>query len=316
MRKPAWLGLAALLLAIIMLGAGCRPGQQPPEGQGQSPTLTAFSSASTPSRLATIPPKQLTSTPSLSPTATPSPTPVCWQARVRRAVWQGATPPLVAGASLQVVWEIENTGSCPWPTPLELRPQGEAPEEWEAEILAPEGLVPPGGRVQVRLSLLTQVQESPRFWRWTLYTAEGQTLPLQPPALTLALPPVLTPTPTFAIPILVQRQVTLTHNQNLNFDDGFPDIIYYAFGPGNQSLVHIERKMRIAPVYEWPPDYYTCRNLPYGERNAIDQPQYKIGTTYCYRTNEGRYGALRIDSVYEVNGQWYIVLTFFTWDWP
>ncbi len=308
---PTWLWWMLLAGFVLALG-GCR---------AASPVSTAAAPGETP--IASTAPAQpaATPTPTVTPTAsaTPVPTPTatlappCLWGRVREATLQSSPPPLLAGVTVTFAWTVENTGACPWETPLELEPLGEPPPQWEARFNGgPQ--VEPGEQLEVAVALPVPPATEPRFFAWTLRTSTGEAIPLSPAPLTLALPPVITPTPTVFIPILVQRQVTLTHGQNLNFDDGMADIIYYAFGPGNQSLVHIGRKMRVAPVYQWPPDYYTCRNLNYGERNAIDQPQYQVGSTFCFLTNEGRYGGLRIDSVYSVGDRWYIVLTYFTWD--
>lgn len=301
----ALLGWMALLLAGCGVGFRGRVSSPPAPTPSSTPRVRAFASPS----------------PTLSPTSTPrsataTPTPPCLAARVLEAeLIQLSDIPLVSGAELQVRWVVENTGTCPWEPPLELVPQGDPSFEWQARV-KPQDTVPPGGQVKVRLTLIAPQAGGTYHQAWALRTGQGQTVPLVAGApLALAIPVrEITPTPTFAMVVYAQRQVTLRQGDLLELDEGVKEFIYVVNGPNDQTLLHVGDKVLITPLYMWPPDFFACKNAHFTSKNAILNPHRKVGTAYCYITEERRIGALRIDNAYRAKGVWYLTISFITWD--
>ncbi len=126
--------------------------------------------------------------------------------------------------------------------------------------------------------------------------------------------PTITPSPTVTpgTPIFRQGQVDLALDETFNFDDGGPDVVFH----GEVELMHIGNKVYFyGPLYFWPPDIADCYNAPYDpKQNAITYADRYVGLSFCYTTNEGRVGALHIESVYTgADGREHVVFTYLTW---
>ncbi len=300
--QSIWQGILKLgwtLGVIFLFLLGCTAGTP------QTPSLPSPSPTPQPSP---------TASPTATPTETPSPTPTppCWQARIVEGTVRLA--PVPPGSRQEARWVLENTGSCPWPLPLQGTPEADSPASgWEVASGPETGTVDPGQQIEVQLffDAPSQPGEYRLTWRWT--TSEGDAVLAKVTFSVTVLPP--SPTPTWAPLVFVERQVTLRPGQTLNFDDGAPEIEYTFNGPNDQGLGHASPNTYFYQIYLWPPDFAQCYNAPYDRLafNAILNPHWKIGTAYCYITNERRIGAFRIDSAYEYNGEWYVVLTYITW---
>ena len=112
----------------------------------------------------------------------------------------------------------------------------------------------------------------------------------------------------------MQRQVDVKPGDNVNFDDGGPEVTYIFNGEGDQSLLHVGDHVYFVPIYYWPPDFADCYRASYATKNALLNPHYQVGTGFCFTTNEGRVGALRIDAYYvDARDVPHLVLTYITW---
>ncbi len=271
---------------------------------------TAPAPTATPTALPTAVVVRRTPTASPTVTVTPSPTTPCWAAQVEGDATVTAQVP--AGGTVEVAWQVTNTGACPWEPPLTLTAaEGsdlDAPR-WQADAA-----VAPGETLEVRVALLAPATPGVYTAHWALRPAQAEPFP---PTLSLrleVLPPTPTPTVTPGPPVFVQRQVDVTPGRGINFDDGSVEVNYGYNGADDQGLGHVGSHVFFVPIYYWPPDFADCYHAAYTSKNAILNPQYQIGQAFCYTTNEGRVGALRIDGYYvDERGTPHLILTYITW---
>ncbi len=283
-----------LSLALVLLLAACQAARP-------SATPTALP-------LPTAQVQRHTATPSLTPSPEPSPTTPCLAAQALRPTEARVRGPL---QSEQVVtWQIQNTGACPWEPPLTLAPQGQNPFAGQA-TLEPAS-VPPGGTLTVRLHIRLPATPGTYAGNWRVRTGQGQEVPLTLRLHGEAIPPTPTPTATPGPPLFVQRQVDLTSGKSVNFDNGTVDAAFNFNGPQDYGLGHEGDFVFFYRIYYWPPDFADCYHAPYTSKNALLNPV--PGETYCFTTNEGRVGALRVEGLYyDDQGKAHLVLTYLTW---
>lgn len=308
---PQWfiagmlVGLGAVGLVLLFLLWSTKPVASPDLAVSVAPTATTevpLTPTPRPSPTATLVPTS---------TATPTQQALCYQARI---VSQSELPKEVNGGdTIEVTWEIENTGTCTWESPG-IRFLEEVPSKVEVQ-LDPEGPIAPGKVLTVRLVLTAPKDKGSYTLQWKLETATSIPLKEQE-QITLAFevtqPEMVMP------PVLVSKTITVAANQVVDLDSAPPaEFKYKVLAPNDQSLIHWPLDSpRVRYMRLWLPlnqAFYTCFYGNYGTYNDIQSPQNLIGASFCYITNDLRVGAFRIENVSEYNGTWYLTITYITW---
>ena len=297
-RARRWwraLGLSGLLVGWVLGAGACSRAAQPTPSPSPLPTAQVV---------------RHTATPTATPTRTPTPTTPCLDAQVETAAEVGDRVP--AGQTQTYTWQVRNTGACPWPAPLFLAAQ--TGSDFAGQPIEVADAVAPGESVTVAVTVRAPAAAGAYEGRWQVRLPTGEVVPARLTLRLEVLPPTPTPTVTPGPPVLVQRQVDVKPGDNVNFDDGGPEVTYIFNGEGDQSLLHVGDHVYFVPIYYWPPDFADCYRASYATKNALLNPHYQVGTGFCFTTNEGRVGALRIDAYYvDARDVPHLVLTYLTW---
>jgi len=215
-------------------------------------------------------------------------------------------------------WTVQNTGTCTWEGTLILAvaPGSGFPITRFLRLGSP---VAPNQTLKVEVAFRAPRETGVYQGRWGLMTKDGRVIPLAngPLQFTVVVPtptPIPSPTPFRGALLFTYRTVTLTPHQQLNFDEGTPEVEYTYNGENDQQLLHVGDHVFFLRTYEWPPLFDTCYYAHYdGKTNAIHNPHQKLGWVFCFTTNEKRVGALVIQNYFKQGGKPRLVITLLTW---
>mgnify|MGYP001590159845 CR=1 FL=1 len=271
-----------------------------------------------------------TRTPTSAPTETPNPTGCNDNGKYVADVTYPDNTNVLPNTPFTKTWRVQNTGTCPWDSTYSLKFVGGDAMSGPAAVAIP-GNVPPNSTVDISVNLIAPAAPGTYTGKWRLvnpsnaeFGTNGNPLTViivvpatATPTATATATPTATATATTAAPAVTHSTAILTINSSFlaDLDEGVitsagADIWYHGVSaveryiqPSNGAVLGIYGASAAGrdDCIAWPKsgDQISFGSLP-------------VGTYVCYKTNSGRPGLFRVNTVTDSS----ITIGYTTWEAP